>query len=184
MNNLTPEYLRVPTLPLLNHLAGNRSSNVLRPIFCRTDRHQNSFFPDSVKSWNNIGPELRDAKSLSVFKKNILKIIRPVKRSIFNIHNPMATRWIFQLRVDLSPLRSHKKAHNFQDTPNDKCLCNFPETTLHFLLKCTIHNEFRPILFQILNPILLLNDMTNLNDIEIVHLLLYEVGTFTKIELF
>ena len=86
MNNLTPEYLRVPTLPLLNHLAGNRSSNVLRPIFCRTDRHQNSFFPDSVKSWNNIGPELRDAKSLSVFKKNILKIIRPVKRSIFNIH--------------------------------------------------------------------------------------------------
>ena len=173
IKNLTPEYLRVPILPLHNHLAGNRSSNVLRPIFCRTDRHQNSFFPDSVISWNNIGPELREAKSLSVFKNNILKIIRPTKRSIFNIHNPMATRWIFQLRVGLSPLKSHKKAHNFQDTPNDKCLCNFPETTLHFLLKCTIYNEFRPTLFQILDPIFLLNDMINLTDSEIVHILLY-----------
>ena len=85
----------------------------------------------------------------------------------------MGIRWIFQLRVGLSPLKSHKKAHKFQDTPNDKCLWNFPETTLHVLWKCTIHNEFRPILFQTLHPILLLNDMTNLSDSEIVHILLY-----------
>ena len=59
MNNLTPDYLKVLTPRLQSHLYGSRSSNVLRPIYCRTERYQNSFFPNSVNSWNNIGPELR-----------------------------------------------------------------------------------------------------------------------------
>ena len=72
MNDLTPEYLKHPIPSLRGHLFGFRSSNVLRPISCRTDRYQKSYFPDSVMSWNNIGPELRSAKSLSIFKNNIL----------------------------------------------------------------------------------------------------------------
>ena len=119
MKNLTPEYLKILIPPLQGHLFGYRFSNLIRPIFCRTERYRNSFFPDGVIFWNAIGPELRGSESLSIFKKNILKIIRPRKRSIFNIHNPNGIRWIFQLRVGLSPLKSHKKRHNFQDTPVD-----------------------------------------------------------------
>ena len=128
MNNKTPVYLKTPIPPQQGHLFGHRHTNVLQNITCRTDRYQNSFFPDSVKSWNDIGPELRGAESLSIFKKSILKIIRPMKKSLFNIHNPLGTKWIFQLRVGLSPLKSHKKLHNFQDTPDDTC---------HGLLKYT-----------------------------------------------
>ena len=120
------------------NLFGYRLNNVIRPLACRTERYRNSFYPDSVISWNAIGPELRGAESLSIFKKNILKIIRPVKRNIFKIHNPNGIRWIFQLRVGLSPLKSHKKHHKFQDTPDDECVCRNAETTQHFLLKCPI----------------------------------------------
>ena len=173
MNNLTPEDLKMPIPPQQGHLFGYRSSNVIRPIACRTERYRNSFYPDSVISWNGIGPELRGAKSLSIFKKNILKIIRPMRRSIFGIHNPKGIGWIFQLRVGLSSLKSHKKSHNFQDTPDDECICNYAETTQHFLLKCHIYEENRFDLFQTINPILLANDMYHPNDSEIINLLLY-----------
>ena len=173
VNNLTPEYLKALIPPVREHLFGYRHSNIIRPILCRTERYRNSFFPDSVNSWNGIGPELRAAESLSIFKKNILKIIRPVKRSLFNIHNTNGIKWIFQLRVGLSPLKSHKKNHKFLDTPDDKCLCKHPETTKHFLLKCPIYNIHRLSLFQTLNPILLANNLHQLNDNEMSSLLLY-----------
>ena len=127
-----------------------------------------------VASWNNIGPDLRGAKSLSVFKINIFKIIRPVKKEIFNIHNPTCIRWIFQLRVGLSPLKGHKTRHNFADTPNDTCRCSLnAETTQHFLLECPIFNVHRQELFELVDSILLLNDMHNVGERIKVNLLLY-----------
>ena len=34
-------------------------------------------------------------------------------KGIFGIHDPVGLRYLFQLRVSLSPLRSHKFRHNF-----------------------------------------------------------------------
>ena len=45
-------------------------------------------------------------------------------KSVFNIHDPKGIKYLFQLRMNLSPLRSHKKHHNFADTPSDICACN------------------------------------------------------------
>ena len=174
MNNHTPEYLKMPIPPQQGHLFGHRSTNVIYPLRGRTSRYTNSFFPDSINSWNSIGPELRGAASLPVFKKNILKIIRPVNRSLFNIHNSDGIRWIFQLRVSISPLKHHKKMHNFQDTPDDTCRCSsYAETTNHFLLKCSNFNLNRKELFQTVNPILVTNNMYPLSDNELVRILLY-----------
>ena len=58
-------------------------------------------------------------------------------KSIFGIHDPVGLRYLFQLRVSLSPLRSHKYRHNFTDTPSDICHCNEGiEDTNHFLFSC------------------------------------------------
>ena len=174
MTGLTPEYLRNPIPSLHGHLFGDRYTNVLNTLFCRTDRFQNSFFPDSITMWNDLGPELRGAESLSVFKRNILKIYRPVKKSLFNIHDPIGTKWIFQLRVGLSPLKSHKKSHNFQDTSDDTCICALnAETSDHYLLHCPNFVVQRRILFQTLNPILLTKNLRFLDDRNLIHLLLY-----------
>ena len=48
-----------------------------------------------------------------------------------------ASDYLFQLRVSLSPLRSHKFRHNFADTPSEICRCNQGiEDTNHFLFSC------------------------------------------------
>ena len=78
--------------------------------------------------------------------------------------------WVFQLRVGLSLLKSHKKSHNFDDTPDDLRLCMLTaETTGHF----NDFNEQRNELLRIVNPIMLTNDIHHLNESEMVHLFLY-----------
>ena len=172
INGLTPEFLRTPTLLLHRHLFGFRPNNVLKDIACKTDRYRNSFFPDSVSMWNDLGPELRGAETISVFKQKLLKLYRPVKKTLYNIHDN-GIKWIFQLRVGLSPLKSHKKAHHFQDTPYDTCSCSqsVAETTCHFLLHCSNFVIHRIALFNVVNPIL--RSSPFLADEELVHLLLY-----------
>ena len=48
---------------------------------------KNYFFPSPVIEWNMLDPNLRSVASLSVFKKNLLKFIRPSPNSAFNSHN-------------------------------------------------------------------------------------------------
>ena len=74
---------------------------------------------------------------LNILKDHILSLIRPKKKKIFGIHNPLGLRYLFQLRVGLSLLRYHKKCHNFIDTPSGICLCDHGiEDTNHFLFLC------------------------------------------------
>ena len=69
----------------------------------------NNFFPNAVKLWNNIGDDFHSCNSIEIFKKNITNLIRPPSKSIYSIHDPKGLKCVFQLRVGLSPLRSHKK---------------------------------------------------------------------------
>ena len=101
MNGQTPDYLKTPTLSLHRHLYGIRANNVLKDIVCKTERYQHSFFPDSVSMWNDLGPELRGAESISVFKRKLLKLYRPVKTLTYMT---MALNGFFNFE-----LKSHKK---------------------------------------------------------------------------
>ena len=118
-NGFTPTYLKTPVPCPRNHLFGTRNENDLHSIKCRTNAYLHSFYPHSVKIWNEIGPTLRQVPSLSIFKSNVLKLIRPQKKNVFNIHDPEGTKRLFQLRVGLSPLRYHKKRHNFKDSQSE-----------------------------------------------------------------
>ena len=92
---------------------------------------------------------------------------------IYNIHDD-GIKWIFQLRVGLSPLKSHKKSHNFEDTPYDTCVCSRDaETTCHFLLHCPNFITHRNTLFDTVNPILHANNIPFLADNKLLNLLLY-----------
>ena len=120
-NNLTPPYLKDTIPPIRSHLFGSRSVNVINEIRCKSKSYSNSFYPDSIRFWNKLGPELRNSPNLMSFKLGILALVRPPKR-IFDIHDPIRLKWLFQLRVGLSPLYAHKKNHNFSDTLCDKCI--------------------------------------------------------------
>ena len=135
--------------------------------------HLHSFYPHTVKIWNEIGPALRLAPSLIIFKSNTLKLIRPEKRNVFNIHDPKGMKRLFQLSVGLSPLRDHKKRHNFKDALSDICPCEMSiETTGHFLIYCDLYAGVRIKMFQLINPILQCNDLNLPNDGSLVNFLL------------
>ena len=170
-NGLTPDYLREFVPPIRRHLYGLRSTNVLQSLKCNKSIFKNSFYPDAVELWNNLGPELRQSASLSKFKTDTLKLVRFQKKSIFGIHDPIAIRRLFQLRVGLSPLKYHKRG--FKDNPSDMCSCELSaETTEHFLLHCTLHTEARKNMFQIVNPILETHEL-RLGNEDLEQLLLY-----------
>ena len=73
--------------------------------------------------------------------------------------------YLFQLKVGLSPLRSHKKRHNFVDTSSDICICSQGvENTSHFLFKCPFYATQRATLAANVIQILLKNNLNHLGN--------------------
>ena len=182
-NNISSPYLKsiIPTPRTL--LYGQRRENVLYELPCRTSRYQNSFFPDATKSWNNIGLEIRNIEQLSLFKKTLLSFIRPARKSFYNIRNPAGIKKLFRLRVGLSELKSHKKNHNFLDTPSDICDCGLEaEDTNHFFLRCPLYSLFRISFLHSTNATIMKYDLANLSPDDLVHIYLYGHPMLSKID--
>ena len=85
---------------------------------------------------------------------------RPEGKPVYDIHDPTGIRYLFQLRLGLSHLRSHKKRYGFEDTPSDICLCKFGiEDTRHFLLSCPFYASKRVVMVSSISDILLKNNL-------------------------
>ena len=103
--------------------------------------------------------------NLASLKTYISSFFRPKKQSIFGIHDPSGIRYLFQLRVGLSPLRSHKRRHNFIDTPSETCHCNQDvENTSHFLFECPFYATQRVSLARSVIEILIRNNLNRLGN--------------------
>ena len=96
---------------LKDKLPPNRRSFLLSifcNIRCKTNRFSNSFFPDAIASWNIIIEQFHAMPSFYTLKTLITKFIRPPEKSIYGIYNVLGIKYLFQLRLGLSPLRYHK----------------------------------------------------------------------------
>ena len=77
----------------------------------------------------------QDIPTFTSLKSHLLSLIRPKIKSPFGIHDALGPRYLFQLRITLSPLRIHKRSHNFSDTPSDTYECNLGiEDIRHFFI--------------------------------------------------
>ena len=145
--NQAPSYLHNKLPRRRRPLYMHNNENAFYQIRCNTSRYMNSFFPNGIGAWNNFINNFEEIPSINVLKTHILSIIRPVKKDIFNIHNPVGIHYLFYLRVGLSPLKNHKKRHGFEDTPLDRCVCeNGIEDTAHFILFCPLFDIQRAAL--------------------------------------
>ena len=86
-NELTPSYLKEHIPQPRMFLYGQRQENVLHEIPCKITSYLKSFYPDTIRSWNNIGYEFKNYRTLSKFKSKLLNLIRPPKKSLFGIHD-------------------------------------------------------------------------------------------------
>ena len=136
LNNEHPQYL-FNLIPVRPTLYPTRNPLNIPLLNANHNFFKNSFFPSTIIEWNKLDPGLRKAESLSLFKTNILKFIRPSPNSVYNCHNPKGLKFITRLRLGLSHLRKHKFKHSFQDTINPLFSCGPDiESTEHFLLHC------------------------------------------------
>ena len=90
--------------------------------------------------------EIKSCQSKVGFKNKILGKIRPKKHSYFGLRDNKKVRYLTMLRMNLSPLRAHKKKYNFLDTPHAQCGCE--EDTDHFLLRCISYRLARATMFE------------------------------------
>ena len=119
----TTSYLRDKLPPHRRPLYRFNNSNTFQEIRCKTARYKNIFFPDATS-----------------LKSHLLSLIRPKIKSTFAIHDALGLRYLFQLRINLSPLRRHKRRHNVSDTPSETCECNLGiEDIRHFLFECRFY---------------------------------------------
>ena len=126
VNNNTISYLKDKLPANCKGMFSGIIRTTFHAIICKSNRYKNSFFPDAVASWN-LFMEMLNYKvvpSIGVLKNDITSLIRPEAKSVFKIHDPAGLRYLFQLRVGLSPLKGHKCCYNFIDTPSGVCHCN------------------------------------------------------------
>ena len=132
------------------------TKNIRNIPFLKT-RHtflKNSFFPSTIIEWNKLDHNIRNSSSFNIFRKSILKFIRPSANSLFNCHNPKGIKFITRLRLGLSHLREHKFKHSFQDSLNSFCSCGLDiESTAHFLLHCPMYITERHTLLSTIKNI-------------------------------
>ena len=149
VNGMFPNYLYsfldFPTQE--NYPLRSASENIIQPIPTRTKTFKNSFFPFCISEWNNLATEIRNAKSINIFKKLILK--EKKENSLFYIYDPLVVKLLTRLRLQFSHLNQHKFRHGFNDTLNPICACgNEIETTEHFFLRCHFFSALRKELFK------------------------------------
>ena len=134
--------------------------HVFRNIRCKSNRYSYSFFPDAISSWNSYISLFEYFPTYSCLKKYIIACHRPEGKSVFDIHDPEGLRYLFQLRLGLSPLRSHKNSYGFADTTSDICMCMLgTEDTRHFLFSCPFYASKRAVMIRSVNVILLKNNL-------------------------
>ena len=156
-------YLNENLPPKRRLLYSNDNPNVYYQVSCNSSRFKNSFFPNSIKAWNNLGHKFYSCTSLSTFKNLVLTFIRPEPKLTFNINDRQGLKYIFQLRVGQSLLKSHEKSRNFIDTPSDWCECNSaPESKYHYLLQCDLFHVPR---IELINSITSIVSPYNLVDV-------------------
>ena len=131
------------------------AENSLENIPYRTDYYHKSFFPSTIRDWNSIDlVGLRCIESKDLFKSEVLKIIRPKKKSIFGLREHNRVRHIFMLRLEHSPLHSHKEAHGFPNTYSGCDVCETEENTEHYFLTCISYCLSRATMLQKVSDII------------------------------
>ena len=171
LNKQTPTYL-LNVIPVSSRSYFTRNVENVPSFKVRHDFFKNFFFPSTAIEWNKIDKNIRKSESLNIFKKSILKFIRPSQNRVYNCHNPKGIKLLTRLRVGLSHLCKHKFKQSFRDTPNLICNCGKDnETISHYLLHCPDYLQERKTLLNTISCIV--SNIFDFNNDQLTEVLLY-----------
>ena len=169
--NQSPEYL-LNIIPTSVRPYNTTNVNNIPQFKVKHNFFQNWFFLSIVIEWNKLDQNIRNSENLFIFKKKLLKFIRPSGNSVFRCHNPKGIKLLTRLRLGLGHLWEHKFKHGFLDSLNPICSSDQKiETSTHFLLHCSNFSNERLTFLNIIRKI----DSNTLskNDLKVTETLLY-----------
>ena len=79
LNGLTPEYLQSILPPLVQNTTNYnlRNSNNLQSIHANTNLFYNSFFPSTIRAWNDLSEDIKNSPSVAAFKYRLNRDTHP-----------------------------------------------------------------------------------------------------------
>ena len=147
-HDLTPNYLkRLLPMPNVNRTRYNlRNIQDLTLVHSKKQYHAKSFFPKSVREWNQLPIDLRNSPSITTFKNQYKKANMKKENQLYNVGFGIGQTNHTRMRLGLSALR----AHLFQYTIVDSPICTFcnmqSETEIHYIFHCPTFAAQRAIL--------------------------------------
>ena len=100
----SPEYLFSEIPPERQLLYSLRSTNPYDHNIGSTYRFFNTYFSNTISEWNNLEDGIRKSENISIFKRKLLKMIRPQSNSLFGVHDILGSMYLTRLCVQFSAL--------------------------------------------------------------------------------
>ena len=88
----------------------------------RNERFASTYFQTVLSEWNLLDTNIKESNTLEALKSKLLGVIRPIKKSVYNVYNITGIRKLTKLRVNFSPLNEHRFRHSF-DCLSQRCPC-------------------------------------------------------------
>jgi hypothetical protein len=145
-HELVPPYLSRNCPPLTQNRTEynlRTGMNITVPIQ-RTTTYQKSFFPQSIKDWNNLERKIRQSTSINNFKEKLKATSNQKPNPLYHHNNNKAAINQTRIRLGLSALSSQRFDYNHINTP--KCnFCNAKvEDPCHYFMTCPTFALDRP----------------------------------------
>ena len=93
------------------------------------------FLPYSVKEWNKLDPEIRDAEAYAFYQKMLLNFITLRENRAYKIYDRLGIKLLTRLQLGFIHLSKHKFRHKLPDSLNPSCSCSLEtDSTIHHFL--------------------------------------------------
>ena len=144
----SPDYLQ-DLLPITVGQTNNYNLRNSKNFTIPPGLYQSSFFPSTIRLWNNLPTDLRNSPCQQMFKNEIRKVYDiPEKPPLyFSTGIRIANILHARLRQKCSSLKSDLFRCNLIASCNCDC-GNYIESVDRFFLKCNIYTEHRIQLFR------------------------------------
>ena len=155
-NGLTPAYLQSLLPPKQGHHSRYPSRRRFNFIPIRTNKvkYYKSFFPATVRSWNNLDDNMKQLPIPGHFKNVLKNSLFPKHVKYFSHCKGAAAVNHTRMRLGLGHLRQQLHTHHIVETPYclHSCCHQKPESTDHYLLQCPKYAASRELLLRGLGP--------------------------------
>ena len=135
LHGLTPNYLSDMIPPLVQDTSSYnlRNSDHIQQLRANTNLFRDSFFPSTIRAWNSLPNDTKQATSVASFKYRLNKHLkRPPK--YYNSGTRIGQVLHARLRMQCSSLNADLYRKNIVESPS--CQCGSFESAHHFLTAC------------------------------------------------